>query len=214
METAPPLTKERLSLPLKVTVETDWPVLVLKDMPTRSRRLVPLTACDQVKLEAVVAVHAEAESDGGTGVDVAVGVGVLVAVGVGVAVAVAVGVGVAVDVAVAVGVGVAVLVAVAVGVGVDVAVGHGPPHGVAVAVAVGVAQAVPMAIMAVPKVSGVNPEALLWTPPPKKMLASLKPVLRLSVWRPAVIPVVSRVMRAMPPLPLSPTPLLSNRLIP
>ena len=46
-------------------------------------------------------------------------------------------------------------------------------------------------------------------------MSALRPVLKLSVWRPAVIPVVSRVMRAMPPLPLSPElSALSNRLMP
>ncbi len=154
------LTNERLSAPpFQVTLET---VAVLTETPTRSRRLVPPTVCDQVKLEASAGVHAEAESNmPGTGV--AVGV----AVGVGVDVEVAVGVGVEVAVEVTVGVGVAVDVAVAVGVGVDVAVGHGPGHGVAVAVGVGVAQLVPpVAIRTDPKVSGWNPVASLWTPPP------------------------------------------------
>ncbi len=157
-----PLTNARASPVFQSTLSTVSVPTVLIDMPTRRRRLVPVTVCDQVKVVASAGVQNEAASDGGTGVDVAV------AVGVGVAVEVAVGVGVEVAVEVAVGVGVAVDVAVTVGVGVEVAVGHTPPgHGVAVAVGVGVAQLVPpVAIRTDPKVSGWNPVASLWTPPP------------------------------------------------
>ena len=46
------------------------------------------------------------------------------------------------------------------------------------------------------------------------MMMPLVPVLKLSVWMPVAIPVVSRLIVTKPPLPLLPSAELSNMLMP